>query len=140
MLLLGGAAAVAAAGGLNAGPAAAQTDSAIAHTFPSRCMNATDTKLVTIAKGAMVTEDTAAYWNLPEDSPQRASYDRDIVVKAAEGVWTFGPKASSTPTRWKGQFPSRSRWAKASMSAWTSVRPWTSPTSCRSPSPAASRR
>jgi glyoxylase-like metal-dependent hydrolase (beta-lactamase superfamily II) len=37
-----------------------------------------------------VSEENAAYWNLPEDSPERASYDQDIVVTAGDGTWTFG--------------------------------------------------
>jgi hypothetical protein len=75
------------------GPARAQAGGEIANVFPSRYMNAAGTPLVTIARGALVSEDTAAYWNLPEDSPQRASYDADIVVKAADGVWTFGSES-----------------------------------------------
>jgi len=73
------------------GSAAAQDQSASQiHSFPSRYMNAKDTPLVEIDKGAKVGEDTAAYWNLSEDSPQRASYDADVVVKVADGVWTIG--------------------------------------------------
>jgi alkyl sulfatase BDS1-like metallo-beta-lactamase superfamily hydrolase len=90
-LLLGGASVVAATlVEATPSPGAAQSSAKIAHRFPSRYMNAADTPLVTIAKGALVSEDTAAYWNLPEDSPQRVSYDKNTVVKAADGVWTFG--------------------------------------------------
>jgi alkyl sulfatase BDS1-like metallo-beta-lactamase superfamily hydrolase len=53
-------------------------------------MDAKDTPLVEIDKGAMVGEDTAAYWNLPADSPQRVSYDSDVVIEVADGVWTIG--------------------------------------------------
>ena len=53
-------------------------------------MKAKETPLVEIASGAKVSEGTAAYWNLPPDSQQRASYDADIVVKVADGVWTIG--------------------------------------------------
>ena len=93
-LLLGSTSVVGAAvaGGMSS-PARAQASGEIANVFPSRYMNAADTPLVTIARGALVSEDTAAYWNLPEDSPQRASYDTDIVVEAAEGVWTFGSES-----------------------------------------------
>ncbi|MDQ0314755.1 alkyl sulfatase dimerization domain-containing protein [Amorphus orientalis] len=93
-LLLGGTSIVGAAvaTGLS-GPASAQEREQIANVFPSRYMNAADTPLVTIARGALVSEETASYWNLPEDSPQRASYDEDIVVKAADGVWTFGSES-----------------------------------------------
>ena len=33
---------------------------------------------------------TEAYWNLPADSEQRASYDKEIVLEVADGIWTFG--------------------------------------------------
>ncbi len=60
------------------------------NTFSSSYMNAAKTPLVEIANGAKVGKDTAAYWNLPTDSPQRTSYDKEIVVKVADGVWTIG--------------------------------------------------
>ncbi|MBW6399302.1 MBL fold metallo-hydrolase [Roseomonas sp. HJA6] len=92
--VLAGSATVAAASVVAApDPATAQQQTAIAHTFPSPYMNAARTRVVTIAKGAMVSEETAAYWNLPVDSPQRASYDADIVVNVAPGVWTFGTES-----------------------------------------------
>ena len=56
------------------------------HTFPSRYMNAKDTPLVEIAKGARVGKDTEAYWSLPADSPQRASHDSDVVIRVADCV------------------------------------------------------
>lgn len=56
---------------------------------PSPYMNARDAKLVTLDNGARVTDETAAYWNLPDTSPQRASYDREMVLKVAEGIWTL---------------------------------------------------
>jgi len=67
-------------------------ESALAQTqsTSSSYMNAANTSLVEIANGAKVGKDTAAYWNLPPDSPQRTSYDKDLVVKVADGVWTIG--------------------------------------------------
>ena len=53
-------------------------------------MNAKDSPLVEIDRGAKVGLDTQAYWDLPEDLPKRASYDAEVVVKVAEGVWTIG--------------------------------------------------
>ena len=70
-------------------PPAATSETTI-DTFPSPYMNAKDTPLVELENGARVGQDTADYWNLPLDSPQRASYDKDIVVEVAEGVWTIG--------------------------------------------------
>lgn len=52
-------------------------------------MAARDTPLVSLDNGARVTEQTAAYWNLPAESPQRASYDREMVLKVADGIWTL---------------------------------------------------
>ncbi|MEP9353295.1 alkyl sulfatase dimerization domain-containing protein [Xanthobacter sp. KR7-65] len=75
---------------IHGGHAIAQDSSAIRHKYPSPYMNAKDTPLVEIAKGAKVSEGTAAYWNLPPDSPRRTSYDSDIVVKVADGIWTMG--------------------------------------------------
>ncbi len=65
----------------------------VANTFPSPFMNAKNTPLAEIDKGAKVGLDTAAYWDLPSDSPRRTSYDKDIVVKVADGVWTIGTES-----------------------------------------------
>lgn len=46
--------------------------------------------MVEIANGAKVAKDAAAYWDLPVGSAKRTSYDKDIVVKVADGVWTIG--------------------------------------------------
>jgi len=71
--------------------AMAQNQSAlVSDAFPSPYMNAAKTPLVEIANGAKVGKDTADYWNLPTDSSQRTSYDKDIVVEVADGVWTIG--------------------------------------------------
>ena len=58
--------------------------------FPSPYMHAKDTPLVTLANGAKVGRDTEADWQLPPDAAQRASYDQDIVVQVADGIWTLG--------------------------------------------------
>lgn len=79
-----------------AGPAVAQGSASPSHAevpvtrFPSRYMNAKDTPLATLDNGARVGRDTEAYWTLPADSEQRVSYDREIVVKVVDGIWTFG--------------------------------------------------
>lgn len=52
-------------------------------------MDARNTPLETLENGSRVTRETAAYWNLPNESPQRASYDREMVLKVADGVWTL---------------------------------------------------
>ncbi|MBR2172488.1 alkyl sulfatase dimerization domain-containing protein [Sphingopyxis sp.] len=57
--------------------------------FPSPYMDARDTPLETLDNGARVGADTAAYWKLPADSPLRASYDKEAVVKVADGIWTL---------------------------------------------------
>jgi hypothetical protein len=59
-------------------------------TFQSPYMNAGDTELATMSNGAMVGTDTKAYLDLDPDAPERASYDDDIVVEVADGVWTIG--------------------------------------------------
>ncbi|MGH6651709.1 MAG: alkyl sulfatase dimerization domain-containing protein [Sphingopyxis sp.] len=61
-----------------------------ATTFPSPYMDAADTPLEQLDNGARVSADTAAYWKLPVDSPQRTSYDKDVVVAVAPGIWTLG--------------------------------------------------
>lgn len=71
------------------GPAAVQTGAKIA-PLPSPNMDAADAPLVCIAQNALVSEEAAAYLNLPEDSPQSDSYDTDLLVRAADGVWTVG--------------------------------------------------
>jgi alkyl sulfatase BDS1-like metallo-beta-lactamase superfamily hydrolase len=53
-------------------------------------MNAADAEIVTIDNGAKVGADTKAYYELPVDSPQRASYDSKVIVEVADGVWTVG--------------------------------------------------
>lgn len=58
--------------------------------FPSPYMAAKNTPLKTIERGAMVNQETYNYWNLPVDSPQRTSYDKEAVIKVADGVWTIG--------------------------------------------------
>ena len=58
--------------------------------FPSPYMHAKDTPLVTLENGAKVGRDTEAVWQLPPDAAQRASYDQDIVVQVADGIWTLG--------------------------------------------------
>ncbi|MBO9695244.1 MAG: hypothetical protein J7499_03515 [Sphingopyxis sp.] len=58
--------------------------------YPSPYMDAASTPMTTLDNGARVGADTAAYWNLPPDSPKRASYDEEIVVKVADRVWTLG--------------------------------------------------
>ena len=69
-------------------PAVAAQQPTMIH--PSPYMNAADTPLETLDNGARVGADTAAYWRLPADSPQRASYDKDVVVAVAPGIWTLG--------------------------------------------------
>ncbi|HZG31687.1 MAG TPA: alkyl sulfatase dimerization domain-containing protein [Sphingopyxis sp.] len=70
-------------------PVTAFADPAPTPTVASPYMNARDTPLVTLDNGARVGADTAAYWNLPGDSPRRSSYDRQMVVKVADGIWTL---------------------------------------------------
>lgn len=74
---------------INAGSTAVAESSPSA-TYPSRYMDAARTPMATLDNGARVSADTAAYWNLPPDSPLRVSYDKEIVVKVADGVWTLG--------------------------------------------------
>src|SRR5262245_31225900 len=58
------------AGVLGTTSVAAQ-DKVEVHAFPSPYMDAKDTPLVEIDKGAMVDQATKAYWDLPEDSSTR---------------------------------------------------------------------
>jgi|GEM_PF-306236 len=58
--------------------------------YPSPYMGAKSTPLFELDNGAKVAQPTMDYWSLPEDSPARVSYDKDIVVEVANGVWTFG--------------------------------------------------
>ena len=91
-ILIGGSSFALMAGGLTPSVTAAQSGSSeIPVTrFPSPYMNAKDTPLVTLEMGARVGRDTAAYWNLPATSEQRASYDKEIAFQVADGIWTFG--------------------------------------------------
>ncbi|MHC8493089.1 alkyl sulfatase dimerization domain-containing protein [Thalassospira sp. SM2505] len=59
-------------------------------TYPSPYMGAKSTPLFEIDSGAKVAQPTVDYWSLPSDSPMRTSYDEDVVVEVADGVWTFG--------------------------------------------------
>lgn len=74
---------------LLAHPLAARAPRADQPALASPYMDARDTPLVTLENGARVSADTAAYLNLPADSPRRASYDRQMVIKVAEGIWTL---------------------------------------------------
>lgn len=56
---------------------------------PSLYMHARDAELTTLDNGARVSAETARYMNLPDDSPQRVSYDREMVLKVADGIWTL---------------------------------------------------
>lgn len=68
---------------------AAPAPSAISHTYDSPYMNAADTPLTALENGALVCPETLSYWELDENDPKRASYDRDAVIEVAEGVWTL---------------------------------------------------
>jgi alkyl sulfatase BDS1-like metallo-beta-lactamase superfamily hydrolase len=57
--------------------------------YPSPYMDARDAPLETLENGARVGADTMAYWRLPQNSPLRASYDREAIVKVADGIWTL---------------------------------------------------
>lgn len=57
--------------------------------YPSLYMHARDAELTTLDNGARVSADTARYMNLPDDAPQRVSYDREMVLKVADGIWTL---------------------------------------------------
>lgn len=60
-----------------------------AASWPSPYMDAAHTPLEKLPNGARVTADTAKYFNLPSNSPERASYDVKMVLKVADGVWTL---------------------------------------------------
>ncbi|WP_319500418.1 alkyl sulfatase dimerization domain-containing protein [uncultured Draconibacterium sp.] len=62
-------------------------------TYPSPYMDAKNTELFEIHNGALVTQETKDYWDLETDSPQRVSYDEEIMVEAAPGVWTYGSES-----------------------------------------------
>lgn len=67
----------------------AQAEPQVGGPFPSPYMDARDAPLEALDNGARVGADTAAYWKLPAHSPLRASYDREAVVKVADGIWTL---------------------------------------------------
>jgi hypothetical protein len=77
---------------LAAGPVSLQAYAAD-DPYSSPYMNAADTPLVALENGALVSPDTVAYWTLDQDSPKRTSYDREAVIKVAEGVWTLASES-----------------------------------------------
>lgn len=58
-----------------------------------RYSNAADASLTTLENGAKVSQDTLEYWQLPSDSPQRASYDKLKLTEVANKVWTIGSES-----------------------------------------------
>lgn len=61
----------------------------VSDKYSSPYMDASGTTLVSLKNGAKVTEETAAYINLPAESSDRASYDQQMIVKVADGIWTL---------------------------------------------------
>ncbi|WP_138440487.1 alkyl sulfatase dimerization domain-containing protein [Marinobacter alexandrii] len=62
-------------------------------TKNARYNDAADAPLATLNNGAKVGQDTLEYWQLPSDSPQRASYDELELIEVADKVWTVGSES-----------------------------------------------